>query len=141
MCDYSLHRVASRPARLGDKLVTTRFERTRTRGFGAVGEPNVAVCLRPGTELAFRDDAMKASLLARLLPGSRFARVGGTAARFRQVHKDDPNKHHDALEFANGTIILLTHLRTGQHVTVLQLPPQSQSPKETTEARYFVPMV
>ena len=51
MCDYSLHDVANRPAKVGDKLVTTRFR--YTRGFAAVGEPDVAVCLLPGTELAF----------------------------------------------------------------------------------------
>src|ERR1700674_3445905 len=55
MCDYSLHQVASRPAKVGDKLVTTRFGRSITRGFAAVGEPDVAVCLLPGTELAFQE--------------------------------------------------------------------------------------
>jgi hypothetical protein len=53
MCDYSLRHVASRPARVGDKLVSTTFVNSSTRGFAAVGEPNVAVCLLPGTELAF----------------------------------------------------------------------------------------
>ena len=53
MCDYSLEHLASRPARIGDKLVTTSFKYSLTGGFCAVGEPNVAVCLRPGTELAF----------------------------------------------------------------------------------------
>ena len=48
MCDYSLHLVASRPARVGDVLVATDFERSITRGFAAVGEPDVAVCLKPG---------------------------------------------------------------------------------------------
>ncbi len=56
MCDYSLHLVASRPAEIGDKLVTTDFARSITRGFSAVGEPDVAVCLLPGTEIAFQDD-------------------------------------------------------------------------------------
>ena len=55
MCDYSLHLVASRPAKVGDKLVTTRFNNSLTRGFAAVGEPHVAVCLLPGTEVAFGD--------------------------------------------------------------------------------------
>src|ERR1700686_3832155 len=50
MCDYSLQFVASRPARVGDKLVTTQFGNSITRGFAAVGEPNAAVCLLPGTE-------------------------------------------------------------------------------------------
>ena len=43
MCDYSLDFVASRPARVGDKLVSTGFRNSVTRGFAAIGEPNVAV--------------------------------------------------------------------------------------------------
>jgi len=50
MCDYSLEHVASRPARVGDKLVSTG-----TSGFAAIGQLSVAVCLLPGTELAFRE--------------------------------------------------------------------------------------
>ena len=53
MCDYSLHAVASRPARTGDKLVISRFPYTFTRGFSAFGQSNLAVCLYPGTEIAF----------------------------------------------------------------------------------------
>ncbi len=53
MCDYSLMHVASRSAKVGDKLVSTQFQNALTRGFAAVGEPGVAVCLLPGTELAF----------------------------------------------------------------------------------------
>ena len=56
MCDYSLHNVASRPAKVADKLVSTNFIGTITRGFAEVGEPNVAVCLLPGTEIAFDRD-------------------------------------------------------------------------------------
>ena len=56
MCDYSLHAVASRPAKVGETLVTATFPRTSTRGFAAEGEPEVAVCLLPGTELAFEQD-------------------------------------------------------------------------------------
>jgi len=41
MCDYSLHNVAARPAKVGDKLVSTRFPNSITRGFAAIGEPNV----------------------------------------------------------------------------------------------------
>ena len=56
MCDYSLHAVETRPAKVGDKLRSTTFANCFTRGFAALGEPNVAVCLRPGTELAFDRD-------------------------------------------------------------------------------------
>ena len=63
MCDYSLHFVASRPARVGDKLVSTRFRTSPTRGFAAIGEPDMAVCLLPGTEVAFeRDVGMRRSI-------------------------------------------------------------------------------
>jgi hypothetical protein len=46
-------------------------------------------------------------------------------ARFRQVDLDMPNQHHDALEFANGRIVLVTDLAVGQRATVLQLPVSS----------------
>ena len=45
-------------------------------------------------------------------------------AIFRQVNKHDPRVHHDALEFPDGRIVLLTKLMVGQEATVLQLPAQ-----------------
>jgi hypothetical protein len=55
MCDYSLHSVKSRPAKVGDKLTTRDFG-MGTRGFAASENANVAVCVLPGTELSFVDD-------------------------------------------------------------------------------------
>jgi hypothetical protein len=52
MCDYSLHSVKSRPAKIGDRLTTRHFN-TGTRGFAAPEDASTAVCVRPGTELAF----------------------------------------------------------------------------------------
>jgi hypothetical protein len=52
MCDYSLQNTKSRPAKVGDRL-TTRDFRSGTRGFAAQENPSVAVCVLPGTELAF----------------------------------------------------------------------------------------
>ena len=118
MCDYSLHLVASRPARVGEKLVSTRFPNTSTRGFASVGERNVAVCLLPGTELAFEKEVQ-------CDVGSVFhsrRQIGHQLAQFRQVNKDQLTVHHDALEFPDGQIVLLTQLCEGQHATVLQLP-------------------
>ena len=51
-------------------------------------------------------------------------------AIFRQVNKDMPRVHHDALEFSDGTYVLLTDLREGQQATVLQLPAQPKTPAE-----------
>jgi hypothetical protein len=83
MCDYSLHNVASRPARVGDKLVSTSFLKSWTRGFAAVDEPNVAVCLLPGTELAFEENLRCESAY-----GFGFKRLPHKMARFRQVNKE-----------------------------------------------------
>ena len=116
MCDYSLHLVASRPAKVGDKLVSTKFPQTITRGFASVDDRNVAVCLLPGTELAFDEEV-------RCETGIVFSwRLGHRVAKFQQVAKGQSNTHHDALEFPDGKIVLLTHLCQGQHATVLQLP-------------------
>jgi hypothetical protein len=55
MCDYSLHSVRSRPAKIGDKLMTKDFG-TGTRGFAPVTDASTAVCVLPGTELAFASE-------------------------------------------------------------------------------------
>ena len=52
MCDYSLQTVRSRPAKVGEKLKTRHFN-TGTIGFAAPEDCNTAVCVLPGTELAF----------------------------------------------------------------------------------------
>ena len=119
MCDYSLDYVASRPARVGDKLVTTTFANSITRGFAAMEEPTVAVCLLPGTELAFENEVEYDPALGAFLPNRK---VRQKVARFRKVNNEQPHLHHDALEFPGGQIVLLTRLCKGQHATVLQLP-------------------
>src|SRR6478672_7846545 len=119
MFDYSLELVASRPAKVGDKLVSKSFPHTITRGFVSVDDTNVAVCMLPGTELAFDQEV-------RCETGILFAwRLGHRVARFRQVNKGRSNAHHDALEFPDGRVVLLTQLCKGQHATVLQLPVTS----------------
>ena len=137
MCDYSLHNVASRPAKVGDKLVTTEFWKTTTRGFSAVGEPKVAVCLPPGTEVVFESEVQREVTGFRLSFFRREPeRLPHKVARFRQVNLDNPSTHHDALEFADGQIVLLTHLLLGQRASVLQLPAQAKSLADTeTQAR------
>jgi hypothetical protein len=118
MCDYSLHHVESRPAAVGDKLITTKFNDTPTGGFAAVDNADVAVCLRPGTELAFDDDVACEPALGIL----QSRKIGQRVARFRQIDIDQPCVHHDALEFPDGKIVLVTRLCAGQRATVLQMP-------------------
>lgn len=118
MCDYSLHLIASRPAKVADRLVSTDFVKSITRGFTEIGQPDVAVCLLPGTELAFDNDIQ----FDRAFSMFGRARVAHRVARFRQINMDDPHVHHDALEFPSGQIVLVTRLVPGQTATVLQLP-------------------
>jgi hypothetical protein len=128
MCDYSLHSVKSRPAKVGDKLTTHDFG-TGTRGFAASEDMNVAVCVLPGTELSFADEirCLSGGLLA-----WRDKIIEYKTAIFRQINKDKVATHHDALEFPDGQIALLTTLCGGQQATVLQLPAE---PKSAVEAQ------
>jgi hypothetical protein len=116
MCDYSLQAVKSRPARVGDQLITRDFG-TGTRGFSASEDKHVAVCLLRGTELSFKEEVR----LLRLWPWSDTV-IRYKTAIFRKIKQNDPMAHHDALEFPDGRIVLLTHLKKHQRASVLQLP-------------------
>ena len=126
MCDYSLHAVASRPAEASEVLVSTKFLGTHTRGFSSPNDPGVAVCLRPGTEIAFEQNAYSEGTIFR-------KNIGAKLARFRQIDLDRPAQHHDALEFSNGMIVKVTDLVVGQKARVVQLPADPSSKRTTTE--------
>ena len=135
MCDYSLQHVRSRPAKVGDKLTTRDFG-TCTRGFAAAENAGVAVCVLPGTELAF-SSAVTVTEPA-FFVGWKVQTLGHAMAIFRQVNKNEPLKHHDALEFPDGHIVLLTRLGEGQEATVLQLPAQPTSTAEADAQKRIV---
>ena len=128
MCDYSLHHVKSRPAKVGDKLRTLNFS-TGTRGFASPDDRTTAVCVLPGTELAFAEEVQCAPAAFGFTLW-RTRTVNFKTAIFRQVNKDQPRIHHDALEFPDGQTVLLTELVEGQEATVLQLPAQPKTPAE-----------
>ena len=127
MCDYSLHNVKSRPAKVGDKLTTRDFG-TGTRGFSASEDASVVVCVRPGTELSFAEEV---TFSATGLVGWSHKVINHKTAIFRQVNTERVVGHHDALEFPDGRTVLLTFLDEGQQATVLQLPAE---PKTVIEA-------
>lgn len=137
MCDYSLENQISRAAEVGDKLVTSGFPMTPSRGFCSEREPGVAVCLLPGTELAFEEPVRYSGLwglwgLWGLMVNHVKARLGenmagAMLARFRQVDLDNPHTHHDAIELADGRIIKLSLLHEGQRARVLQLPARAET--------------
>ena len=128
MCDYSLQHLASRPAKVGDKLVSSRFDGTISRGFSAAGDPNVAVCLLPGTEIAFEQEVVYENEVTHWRE-----RIPATVARFRQINTEQALMHHDALEFPDGRTVLLTRLFEGQRATVLQLPARPTTAAEVAE--------
>ena len=129
MCDYSLHNVRSRPAKVGDKLTTRNFN-TGTRGFAAPEDVSTAVCVLPGTEVAF---ASQVRCGPSGLFGLKVSTLNHSTAIFRQVNKDEPRAHHDALEFPDGQVVLLTDMVEGQEATVLQLPAQPATAAEEKE--------
>jgi hypothetical protein len=140
MCDYSLLNRASRPAKVGEKLTTNTFVGSVTRGFTAPDDAKTAVCVLPGTEISFDENVRTSSTFPfdAVVNGSK--RVIGVppksvdnVATFIQVDKDCPTKHHDALEFADGNIVLLTHLEPGQMATVLAMPADPKTLAERKE--------
>ena len=128
MCDYSLQHVRSRPAKVGDKLTTRDFG-TGTRGFAASEDAGVAVCVLPGTELSFAGEIASTP-------------IGPLGWRknvfFRQINKEKAMAHHDALEFPDGQILLLTLLGEGQQATVLQLPAEPKTAAESVAQQRVV---
>jgi hypothetical protein len=129
MCDYSMHAVATRPAQVGETLITTTFRGTSTRGFASENEPAVAVCMLPGTEVAFAEEVKYDNrwLWTRAIN----FRVG----KFGTIDAHHPRRHHDAIEFPDGNYVLVTQLREGQRVSVLQLPAIQRAPGHTRPAQ------
>jgi hypothetical protein len=131
MCDYSLQNVKSRPAKVADKLTTSDFG-TGTRGFAALEDASVAVCVLPGTELSFAEEitCIRTGIL-----GWGTRTISHKTAIFRQINKEKAIAHHDALEFPDGKVVLLTFLCEGQRATVLQLPAEPKTAVESESQR------
>ena len=137
MCDYSLQSVKSRPAKVGDKLTTRDFG-TGTRGFAAAEDNAVAVCVLPGTELAF--SSVVTVTEPRFVVGWKTETLRHTTAIFRQINKKLELTHHDALEFPDGRTVLLTQLSNGQEAAVLQLPAPPMTVAEAEAQKLFAPV-
>ena len=129
MCDFSLHAVRSRPAKVGDRLTTHMFN-LGTSGFCAPEDERMAVCLLPGTEVSFADEVRRAPRFP-----WRERVICYKTAIFRQINLHNLATHHDALEFPNGEVVLLTLLEEGQQATVLQLPAAPREQKKSAVSR------
>ena len=97
----------------------------------------MAVCLLPGTELAFEHD-VECDPAFGFLPNRKLKQ---SVARFRHINEPHPTAHHDALEFADGQLVLVTRLCAGQRATVLQLPAAARpvAPVEERERATIAP--
>ena len=91
----------------------------------------MAVCLLPGTELSFVEEVAG----VRLWPWSKL--VSHKTAIFRQLNQKNPRTHHDALEFSDGQIVLLTFMAAGVQATVLQLSATAVGSKAPQRAAYI----
>ena len=129
MCDYSLHAIASRPAKIGETLMSTNFRGASTLGFASPAEEGVAVCLLPGTELAFEKN------VRRRAGWFRSHTLNFNVAKFCKISPDLPGQHHDALAFPDGSTVLVNLLIKRQRVRVLQLPATTKGfePQEVEE--------
>ncbi len=133
MCDYSLHAISTRPAQVGETLITTTFRGTSTRGFASESEPDVAVCMLPGTELAFAENVKY---------DSRWIwtrQVNFQVGKFAVIDHHIPDRHHDTIEFPDGSRVLVTLLCEGQRAIVLQLPVVQQAVARAAAANAPVP--
>ena len=138
MCDFSLQAVRSRPAKVADKLVTKDFHHG-TRGFACVDDLDCAVCVMPGTEIAFDKPIKKFTYSGFFATAVLDVDTPYNTAIFRQVNKDVTMAHHDVIEMPNGEQILLTALAEGQHAVILQLPAapkNEQEVKDQTRAEF-----
>lgn len=140
MCDYSLKHLASRPAKVGDKLVTSKglnglgYAGGMTTGLFAPEDLMTAVCVLPGTELAFADKAKKAPSQWDKIKALFGLTVNTDRhATFCQINKELPYAHHDAVKFSDDSIVLVHDLELGQEITVLQLPAQAKTADEAKE--------
>jgi len=132
MCDYSLHAIASRPAEIAETLVSTGFRGSSTVGFANPKEKDVAVCLLPGTELAFEKNVKYRR------SWYRSHTVPCSVAQFCKIAPETLSQHHDALLFPDGTTVLVNLLVTGQRARVVQLPAsakKSQSKRVAEDAQ------
>ena len=114
MRDDSLEHLASRPAKVGDKLVTTNSADRLRAPSAQSASPRSPFVFSLGQSL---------HLSARSKPHRDFRlrprKLGAKLARFRRVNEACRTMHHDALELPSGQVVLLTSLCEAQHATVI----------------------
>ena len=121
MCDYSLHAVATRPAQVGETLITTTFRGTSTRGF-AIRERSR--CRRLHAARHRTRLRRKRQIRQPLDLDARDQFPRGQIRRYRPAHSATGTMTRSNSRTA--AVVLVTLLCEGQRVTVLQLPVIAQ---------------
>lgn len=107
MCDYSLEAYGSRPAREGERYVTTKFP-SGTMGLASPGKLGTPVCMACDTRLQIDD-----------IPGEIGKRYGvGDSAEAIFVRLDS-GTYRDGVKFRNGAEVSLQQLPPGIAVSVI----------------------
>ncbi len=119
MCDYSLEMYISRPAREGERYVTTRFP-SGSMGLAAPGQPGTAVCMACDTKLAVME-----------LPVEFASRHGFGASEEAVFVRLDSGVYRDGLRFANGVELSLQQIPAG---VSMELIPVEIVPLPTPQA-------
>ena len=117
---------------MSDRLEATTFPHSITQGFCDPSNCDVAVCLIPGTQIAFDAD-IRASVKSVIGWETTKTFKDVSTAKFVQVEMSNPYTHHDALELPDGMVILVHKLIEGQRATVLQLPAAPKTAEESKE--------
>ena len=108
MCDYSLEMYGSRPAREGERYVTTRFP-SGSMGLASPGQLGTPVCMACDTKLSIAD-----------IPAELAARHGIPASAEASFVRLDTGSYRDGLRFGNGVELSLQQLPAGISVSMAE---------------------
>jgi hypothetical protein len=106
MCDYSLEMYASRPAREGERYVTTRFP-SGSVGLSAPGDCTTAVCVQYDTHLRLEN-----------ISGDLQTRLGVKAEEDVVFARLEHGAYRDGVRFTNGKEVSLQLLGSGVGATL-----------------------
>ncbi len=109
MCDYSLEMYRTRPAREGEKYVTTRFM-SGTIGLASPGDSAIPSCVQCDTRLVLEQ-----------IPKDLQERLGVGATEEVTFVRLEQGPFRDGVQFRSGKEITLQQLQPGVIVTVAAL--------------------
>jgi hypothetical protein len=116
MCDYSLEMYASRPAREGERYVTTRFP-SGSVGLSAPGDCTTAVCVQYDTNLRLEN-----------ISGDLQTRLGVRAEEDVVFARLEHGAYRDGVRFANGKEVSLQLLGSGVGATLTVVAKPAPAP-------------